>query len=1593
MSVTSGTGLLAAADWKRYLSGESGFKCVLACSGVSAVQLESSLRPYLSGLGVALAIHSDTDTLGSFETLASESFMGIVLFGDEGREASFYKYGYLKGSGKTALAFGVGKEPERAEGDESGRLLTEGFISGCMDERSPGSAVDKILESIPHALAVYLTASAVRDAEGRFCREVAGLSERLVRLDTLDPVEGHTQAGLFALEDEFSEWAQQAGAAVPPEILFRLAYHHTRFLKTSTDETASAECRERALAIYESLISRGYWGLTGALARKKLGDLLLFYPGRSGSMEDAERAEWLYREALGMTGKGLHSYERFSTSNNLGLALIELGAEIDSDDYIKAAADSFAASISEGIDVFSPEEISLVSLNLGIAYLALGEYELSAESLAGPLEFYNEHEYPAESLAARRSLGQAYSALADMRLDARDFEEAAGHLRNAAFAYRAKSLSDEYARIKAREGYVVAELAFGNNDCSRAIQAIDSYGDAAEYYTETGHAEEHLLIQDALSSLYEFLGCYEAPTPERALSAYSEIAEACADGASPGVYARAMVKLGGIYEALAAEDDRIYNREKAIESYFNSLAYYNLENRPEEYAAVKIRLAGIYRELAALLEEPGLYKKSIYSCRQALRVYTEESVPEVYGELMADIGEASAALTVLEGGRNHFLDAVEAYGKALGVYETPGSEEMCSKLREDVCALYPSLEGVCEREQGNAASVCGKYLALLGGWSAPGLRAGVLEKLGDYSTGTVWEVVNKNNYKKAADVYREALGLLDPEPTSDDLWRLSVKIGKSYKRLAEMEAAADNPVVAAEYYDEAFTYFPEGLAEAEYADAGRALGSSFRRLYEASGNPGDCRKAIAAFWEALKHVDSSGDARRYRETALTLAGLYASLAESEEREGRTGEALECYAELLSLYEPESFPEEYAEAQRRIAGFYARLAETEDRSVNIGLAIASCKEALSYYAETGAEARRGETADLISALYRALGDSADAGPDMRIGYYQEAIAYGDASPSAYESLGEAYVAASGVGDAADNLLKAADCFRKAVETGVLTPGSPEYGRLTASLGTAYAGLARETGETEYLGHAREALTAALEALPRDSFPSEHGEISEKLKELAVPGNEAESNEAESENAAPVDREARPPLTELSADAENVSVRGDGAPQKETDVYADCARDVYPVFHEEYIPENPAAAAEHCRKRLGETSQTERPKVFASLLYRLGNAHLELASAEGSLESYLKAVDSFTQSLRVYDVNGSPAEYAEIRKRMGLAYAGIARANGDPDYFVRAVRAFSETLDVYTFERCPEGYGFIKKNIASAYEGLSAVSDKIANSEPAAAAYEEALRYYTRERFPEEHTAILVSLGAIYQLLAESVDRAANCRKAIECYDMILGAYNLEDHPEEYAAALNNLGVVYRMLAEHENKAESCTRALGCYSRALRVYTENDYPVQYGSTKNNVGLAYMTLGDAVDKESNCKKALKAFEDALRVRTIQNSPMQFAATQNNLGIVYRMLSEIEDRARNCKRAIDAYETALIVYSADKFPLEYATTRNNIGGAYSTLAEEEDRTANCDRAAQSYREALRVFTRDRFPGPHEIVKTNLKRLFEFYGKDLSAH
>ncbi len=1583
MSGTGFTGLLSAADWKKYLSEESGFKCLISGPGALAREIEAALRSSLSRLGVTSALHLAPDSLNSFETLAEESFMGVVLFEVDDREASFYKYGYLKGSGKTALAISKGKETGSGSPEESGLRLPDGFFSGFLEERLSERVIRLILESIPGALVRYMTACALRDSEQRMTGNISGLLERLASLPSGD---GFSHEELIPIDREFSEWSQSSGIAVPSEILLRLAFLFTRALETSPDADVFPECRERALAIYESIIARGCAGLVGALARKKLGDIILIFPASSnGGTENIERAESLYREALDMTVPGVHSRERSSILNNLGLALSGLGVSIGSDDYIKAAADSFAVSLSEGGQGFSVNEKAVVDFNLGAAYLALGEYRLSAEHLAPALEFYNQYAYPEENAALRRSLGAAYSALADERLDAGDVETAAQYLGSAAFAYRTGSLSGEYAHIRAREGRLFSELALGNNDWSRAIRAIECYKDASDYYSESGQTEEQILVRDALSALYDFLGSYEAPTPDQAIRAYAEIADACNDGASPAIYARAMVKLGGIYEALAAEEDRIYNREKAIESYFNSLAYYNLENRPEEFAAMKIRLAGIYRELAALLDEPGLYNKSIYSCRQALRVYTAESVPEVYGELMSDIGEACSALTVLEGGGNFFLGAIEAYEDALGVYRTLGGSEADSKTRDNICALYPLLEGVCEREPGNAASICGKYLALLGEWASPSLRAGVLETLGDCTTGSAWEVMNKDNYKKTAESYKEALGLIHQDPSSGGFERLSLKAGNAYKTLAEMEAADGNPGAAAEYYDEAFVYFPEAAAEAEYAAAGKTLGNSFRRLYEAGGAADDCRKAIAAFWEALRYDESSGDVEAYRETALILAGLYNSLAESEEREGRTGEALECYAELLSLYGPDEFPSEYAEAQQRVAGFYARLAEIEDRTVNIGLAIASYKEALSYYAESGTEAMRRETEGLISSLYRALGDSPDAGPDMKIGYYNEAISHGDESASIYESLGMAYMSAAGEKDASGNLRKAAECFQRAVDSNGLTPGSPEFGRVMASLGSACEGIAAKTGDAEFSARAREALTAALDAFPRDIFPSEHEQISEKIKALDVSANEAAGG-----NTDPAESDHWMSPAESSA-GENASAGYWSAPRHEAE--ANGMHKACPVFYEEDIPEAPEAAVEYCRNRLGEVSHTDCPKIYASLLYILGKAYLKLAAPEGDLENYIKAIDSFTQSLRVFDVNGSPAEYAEIRKQMGLAYTGLARTNGDPDYYVRAVRAFHEALKFYTFDCCPEAYGFIKRNLGSAYEGLSAVSDKIANFGPAAEAYEEALKYYTYERSPEEHTSILISLGPIYQLLAESVDRAVNCRKAIECYDMILSAYNLEDHPEEYPATLNNLGVVYRMLAAHESKVENSTRALGCYARALKVYTENDYPVQYGSTKNNIGLAYMTLADARDRESNCKEALKAFEDALKVRTIQSSPMQFAATQNNLGIVYRMLSDIEDRARNCKKAIDAYETALIVYSAEKFPLEYATTRNNIGGAYSTLAEEEDAIANYDKAAKSYREALKVFTQDRFPGPHEIVKTNLKRLFEFYGKDHPAH
>ncbi|MEZ4547019.1 MAG: hypothetical protein R3B51_04555 [Thermodesulfobacteriota bacterium] len=276
---------------------------------------------------------------------------------------------------------------------------------------------------------------------------------------------------------------------------------------------------------------------------------------------------------------------------------------------------------------------------------------------------------------------------------------------------------------------------------------------------------------------------------------------------------------------------------------------------------------------------------------------------------------------------------MEAYEDALGVYRTLGGGEADSKTRDNICALYPLLEGVCEREPGSAASVCRKYLALLGEWAAR-LRAGVLEKLGDCTTGSAWEVMNKDNYKKTAESYKEALGLIHQDPSSGGFERLSMRRQvthtRHWRRWNPQTAIRARPLNITTRRSYIFRRMRPRRNMPPREDARQFVPASLR----VRGCADDCKKAIAAFWEALKYDESSGDVEGYRETARMLAGLYNSLAESEE--GRTAKPLECYAELFCLFTVQTSSLRNMQEAQQGRRVLRRLAETEDRSANLEL---------------------------------------------------------------------------------------------------------------------------------------------------------------------------------------------------------------------------------------------------------------------------------------------------------------------------------------------------------------------------------------------------------------------------------------------------------------------------------------------------------------------------------------------------------------------------------------------------------------------------------------------------------------------------------
>lgn len=1337
-------------------------------------------------------------------------------------------------------------------------------------------------------------------------------------------------------------------------------------------------------AAREIILDEEYTSERGRLSLE-LGDIYAGIADKTGDIADRRKSAEFYEDALGCFIHEDDTTLPGEIYRKLGLALIGSAGGADRDHYI-----------SRG----------------------LGCLEKALELRSAP-------GFEEERSGLVTVIASHCASLGDAHMEEGDFEGALGAYTRGLGTAGVQTEPREWAALKAGAGRAHAGLASSQNSHTHAIYGIESCKDALTVYNEYGYPAENLKSQEAVNALYAFLGGYEA-APEKAVSSYTDISDTCAGGVCPEVFARTMVKLGRAYAGLSRAGDKGYHSEKAIDAYFNSLAYYDIEDHRQEYGEINRIITGIYLELGSHERQASYFHDSVRCLTEAIKVYTAVESPGTHGELMCVLGETCITLYEIEGGESHLRRAAEAFRASIECVQTEPNDGKVKAVMKRLSGVYQLLEASLEGGHENAIEFYGEYVSLLDPDEDRMLRASALVRLGDACSDLSASGGGRGGYERAADAYVEALSYYDADVHPEEYRSVSVKAGSVYKTQGDMEAASGDPRKAAAYYGEAFLFYPQEVAETEYLSAGRNIGLSFKRLFETSGDPDDCRSAITALSEVLHSLESSGEEPEFRDTALVLAGLYESLAEYEEKAGRRDEVVLCMSGLLGLYGQSEYPEEYAGAHFTAAGFYARLAEAGETAVNTELAIDSYREAAAFYTPERSPERHGEISSLVAGLYRSLARLETTGVDMRIGYYKEALAYSQNEPASsmsagmLEELGAAYTAAAQAEDRTLNLSKAAECY----ESAAAFYGAGEYpqdcGRLGDALGTVCAGIAGETGDEAFLVRAEEAFKSALASYDIERFPAEHGAVAEKLASLRAASagepDETPAGDAEEDSAEDIER---PLLTIVPPEEEpGGHTGGNGFDHTHGEVSIHLIRDSEPDGPEDETqhsgegdskvssedPRNDSFSVKYAEGlaymesaqsggRPGDLRKAVRsfeeaiklgsaetsPEDYAALYRALADSLAAMAADRVDKKLYARALDAYAKALKTYTGEAHPAEYGDINYRTGLIYATLGEIEGDPARYKEALRDYGEALSAADPERALADYGSIEKNIGLTLGILAEVEGRPELYEAAVEAFTQALRAYDVNGHPAEYALIRKYMGIAYGNIAGRNGDPDSYVRAVRAYREALVFYTFDSAPADYGLIQRNIAAAHEGLSSVSDKISNSSSAALAYEEALKCYTREKSPDEHASILGSLGGIYQLLAGAGDTAANCRKAVKCYEKVLKVYTLKEHPPEYAAAQNNLGIVYRTLAEAEDKGRNCKRALNAYMEALRVYSEKEHPVQYGSTKNNIGTAYMTLADVEDKESNCRMALKAFEEALKVRTIQSHPMQFAATQNNL--------------
>jgi len=533
----------------------------------------------------------------------------------------------------------------------------------------------------------------------------------------------------------------------------------------------------------------------------------------------------------------------------------------------------------------------------------------------------------------------------------------------------------------------------------------------------------------------------------------------------------------------------------------------------------------------------------------------------------------------------------------------------------------------------------------------------------------------------------------------------------------------------------------------EYGNVSIELGSSYHKLANIENSSKYFGLAINYFRNALKVFTESTDKQKYAEINRYIADTYNDLTRLSNDLRQYKDMINCYTRSLAYFTFDKFPKENGEINYKLGKSNYYLAENSGDPKSYEIAIVNFNDALKYFNK---EKAQNEFAEIHKDLGVSYGIMAELTADTElhkkaINSYQNALEIFADTDNYKEKaiinkyLGISYNAQVDSDEDPENLKKAIQNYNDSLTFYTQEEYLSDYGLVNKNMGFLYIKLSEYESKSENIMNAAKSFEESLIYYNLEQSPNDFADLNNRLATLY-------------NSLFDQDEDIKHCFKSISYYEEVLKVYNiNDNPMEFAAVNNNLGISYRALAEYDSKAENCIKAITSYSNSLNVYKLKDFPLQYGSTQNNLGSAYRTLAEEKDKAENCKNAVKAYKEALKVRSIQQMPVQFAATQNNLGVAYRTLSDVENKARNCKRAIEAYEAALIVYTLDQFPIQYATTKNNIAGAFTTLAETEEARTNGENAINYYKEAQQVFSNDEYPEYFEMIEDSINYVKTLV--------------------------------------------------------------------------------------------------------------------------------------------------------------------------------------------------------------------------------------------------